>query len=297
MVATIINGSAIARDIRRHVADRVQRFRLNSGRAPGLATILVGDDPASQVYVDNKRRLATECGFGDQHRWLPSNSTRGDIERVIDELAESLEVDGILLQLPVPSVRDSAALIDRIPADKDVDGLGSVNAGRLARHVPGLRPCTPTGVMRLLDTTRITLRGKVAAVVGTSALVGRPMAQMLLERDATVLMAHEYTADLAALTRSADVVITATGVRGLITAEHIRPGATVIDVGITRTANGVVGDVDFERVRQVAGAITPVPGGVGPMTVAVLLSNTITAAEQSVQLTSPSGHRTTAHSA
>lgn len=274
MSARIIDGKAVAAQLRATVAAEVASLE----RAPGLATILVGSDPASAVYVRNKRRLCVQAGLGDHHRHLPAEISQADLERVIDELNSDDDVDGILLQLPLPSHLNARDSIGRIDPAKDVDGLTEINTGRLAQGVPGLRPCTPSGVMHLLDSAGTETEGVNAVVVGRSDLVGRPQAQLLLARNATVTIAHRHTRDLRSVTRSADIVVVAAGVPGLITDEHIKPGATVIDVGIHRTDRGLVGDVDFGRAVSVAGAITPVPGGVGPMTIAMLLRNTVTAA-------------------
>lgn len=297
----LIDGKAIAREVRAKVAAQVAAefgdgSRDGSGdsshggsdsgspesshagsRVPGLATILVGEDPASAVYVANKRRAVREAGMRDFHRSLPAEATQQEVAAVIDELAADPAVSGILLQLPLPKGLDPAALIERIPVGKDVDGLTTLSAGLLARGAPGLRPCTPSGVIELLDAADVPLRGAHAVVVGRSELVGRPMAQLLLQRDATVTVAHSKTADLAAVTRTADILVVAAGVPGLIGAEHVRPGAVVIDVGIHRTPAGLVGDVRADEVDGVAGRITPVPGGVGPMTIAMLLVNTLRA--------------------
>lgn len=273
-----IKGAEIARGIRTRVAERVAAAAA-AGQVPGLATVLVGDDPASAVYVAAKRRAIREAGMRDVHRHLPRHATQAQVATVIDELAAAPDVSGILLQLPLPAQLDAARLIDRIPVTKDVDGLTTASAGRLARGERGLRPCTPTGVIGLLDAEGIELRGARAAVVGWGELVGRPLSQLLLRRGATVTVAHEFTADLAAVTRPADVVVVATGVRGLIGPEHIKRGATVIDVGIHRTSDGLTGDVRATELDGIAGRITPVPGGVGPMTIAMLLVNTLQAAE------------------
>ncbi|MFJ4622492.1 bifunctional 5,10-methylenetetrahydrofolate dehydrogenase/5,10-methenyltetrahydrofolate cyclohydrolase [Streptomyces sp. NPDC088812] len=277
-MTTTIDGARIARDIRARVAEQVARAA-NDGRLPGLATILVGDDPASAVYVAAKRRAIREAGMRDFHRHLPRHATQQAVAKAIDGLAADPEVSGILLQLPLPPQLDAATLIDRIPVTKDVDGLTTASAGRLARDERGLRPCTPSGVIELLDVEGVELKGARVAVVGWGELVGRPLTQLLLRRGATVTVAHEYTADLAAVTRPADVVVVATGVRGLIGSEHVGPGATVIDVGIHRTPDGLTGDVRAAELDGIAGRITPVPGGVGPMTIAMLLVNTLRAAE------------------
>lgn len=279
MMTTRIDGKAIARRIRSRVAEEVAAAFSGAESAPGLATILVGDDPASAVYVANKRRAIREAGMRDFHRSLPEQATQEEVAAVIEELAADPGVSGILLQLPLPKGLDSSALIDRIPVGKDVDGLTTMSAGLLARGEYGLRPCTPSGVMELLDAESVPIRGAHAVVVGRSELVGRPMAQLLLQRDATVTIAHSKTADLASVTSAADILIAAAGVPGLIGASHIKPGATVIDVGIHKTSSGLTGDVTLSEVDGIAGRITPVPGGVGPMTIAMLMVNTLRAAQ------------------
>ncbi|BCB75705.1 bifunctional methylenetetrahydrofolate dehydrogenase/methenyltetrahydrofolate cyclohydrolase FolD [Phytohabitans flavus] len=276
MSATIIDGAAVARRIRAEAAAGVATL----DRPPGLATILVGDDPASAVYVRNKRRLCVEAGMRDLHRHLDGDVTEVDLAAVLDELAQDEAVTGILLQLPLPPHLDAASLIARIPPEKDVDGLTEASAGRLALGRPGLRPCTPAGVLALLDAYQVKLAGAEAVVVGRSDLVGRPMAALLLRRDATVTVCHSRTRDLEAVCRRADVLVVAAGRPGLVGAGAVKPGASVIDVGIHRGPDGLRGDVDFEAVRAVAGAVTPVPGGVGPMTIAMLLANTVTAARR-----------------
>lgn len=275
-MTTKIDGRKIAHRIRARVAEDVASDARH-GLVPGLATILVGDDPASAVYVAAKRRAIREAGMRDFHRALPQDATEEQVAAVIDELAADREVSGILLQLPLPPGLDAAALIDRIPVGKDVDGLTTLSAGRLARGQDGLRPCTPSGVVELLDASGIPIRGAHAAVVGWGELVGRPLAQLLLRRGATVTVAHEHTVDLVAVTRPADILVVATGVRGLIGPEHVKPGATVIDVGIHRTEQGLAGDVRAAELEGIAGWITPVPGGVGPMTIAMLMVNTLRA--------------------
>lgn len=274
MTATVIDGKAVAAAVRESVAREVAELPV----VPGLATVLVGDDPASSVYVRNKRRQCVEAGMRDLHRHLPADIGQDALAAVIDELNADPTVTGILLQLPLPAHLDSAALIARIDPDKDVDGLTPTSAGRLAQGLPGLLPCTPAGVMELLEVYRVPLEGSHAVVVGRSTLVGKPQAQLLLQRNATVTICHSRTRDLPAVCREADVLIAAAGVPGLIGSAAVRPGATVIDVGIHRGADGLCGDVDYEQVREVAGAITPVPGGVGPMTIAMLLRNTVQAA-------------------
>ncbi|MCW2579208.1 MAG: folD [Blastococcus sp.] len=278
MTARVIDGTAVARRVRDDVARGVAELVADGGVAPGLATILIGDDPASEVYVRNKRRLCVETGMRDLHRHLPGDVDQASAAALIDDLAADPAVSGILLQLPTPRSLDSDALIARIPPEKDVDGLTTSNAGLLAQGRPGLRPCTPAGVMTLLDEYDVALSGAEAVVVGRSVLVGKPMAQLLLGRNATVTVCHSRTRDLAEVCRRADVLVVAAGIPGLVGSDAVKPGATVIDVGIHRGEKGLVGDVRFDAVAEVAGAITPVPGGVGPMTIAMLLANTLTAA-------------------
>ncbi len=278
MTARVVDGTAVARQVREEVGRGVEKLVAEGGTAPGLATVLIGDDPASEVYVRNKRRLCVEAGMQDLHRHLPGDVDQASAAALVDELAADPQVSGILLQLPTPRHLDSDALIARIPAEKDVDGLTTSNAGLLAQGRPGLRPCTPAGVMTLLDEYDVPLAGAEAVVVGRSVLVGRPMAQLLLGRNATVTVCHSRTRDLPGVCRRADVLVVAAGMRGLVGRDAIKPGAIVIDVGIHRGDDGLVGDVEFDAVAEVAGAITPVPGGVGPMTIAMLLSNTLVAA-------------------
>jgi methylenetetrahydrofolate dehydrogenase (NADP+)/methenyltetrahydrofolate cyclohydrolase len=278
VTARLIDGTAVARRVREDVARGVEKLVGGGGVAPGLATVLIGDDPASEVYVRNKRRLSVEAGMQDLHRHLPGDVDQATAAALVDELAADPTVSGILLQLPTPKHLDSDALIARIPPEKDVDGLTTLNAGLLAQGRPGLRPCTPAGVMTLLDEYDVPLSGAEAVVVGRSVLVGKPMAQLLLARNATVTVCHSRTRDLAEVCRRADVLVVAAGIPGLVGGDAVKPGATVIDVGIHRGENGLRGDVEFDAAAEVAGAITPVPGGVGPMTIAMLLANTLTAA-------------------
>ncbi|MQA63032.1 MAG: bifunctional methylenetetrahydrofolate dehydrogenase/methenyltetrahydrofolate cyclohydrolase FolD [Actinophytocola sp.] len=275
MGATVIDGREVARSVRERVAEEVARL----AAPPGLATVLVGDDPASALYVRNKRKQCTQAGIRDLHQHLPGDVSQESLSAVIDELNADHDVTGILLQLPLPRHLDPAALIGRIDPDKDVDGLTPISAGRLAQGTNGLRPCTPSGVIELLDAYQVPVEGAEAVVVGRSELVGKPQAQLLLERNATVTICHSRTRDLDAACGRADILIVAAGVPELIRADAIKPGATVIDVGIHRTDDGLRGDVHFETARHVAGAITPVPGGVGPMTIAMLLRNTLAAAQ------------------
>ncbi len=278
MAATLIDGKAIAQDVRAQVARDVAAFAAETGRAPGLATLLVGEDAASAVYVANKRRACAEAGIADLHEHLPATATAAEVAERVAALNEDPACSGILLQRPLPDGLDDAALSALIDPDKDVDGLTPISAGRLLQNVPGLRPCTPVGVIELLDRHQVELRGAEAVVVGRSDLVGKPVAHLLLQRDATVTVCHSRTRDLAAVCARADVLIAAVGVPRLVGAAHVKPGAAVIDVGMNRLPDGLCGDVDFDAVREVAGLLTPVPGGVGPMTIAMLLRNTVAAA-------------------
>jgi methylenetetrahydrofolate dehydrogenase (NADP+)/methenyltetrahydrofolate cyclohydrolase len=277
MAATIIDGKAVAQRVRNEVANAVAELTETAGRRPGLATILVGEDPASAIYIANKRKACAEVGIVDLHRHLTADSSQADIEALIDECNADPDVSGILVQLPVPEGLDGSALTARIAPDKDVDGLTPISAGRLVQGSPGLRPCTPTGVIELLDTYDVAIEGSEAVVVGRSNLVGKPVAAMLLARNATVTMCHSRTRDLPAVCSRGDILIAAVGVPELIGADYVKPGATVIDVGMNRTEDGLKGDVAFDAVRKRAGLITPVPGGVGAMTVAMLLANTVAA--------------------
>jgi methylenetetrahydrofolate dehydrogenase (NADP+) / methenyltetrahydrofolate cyclohydrolase len=278
MSAEIIDGKAIAEQVRREVAAEVAEWVAAGNDPPGLATVLVGDDPASAVYVGGKQKATHEVGMqGFDHR-LPADTPQADVEALLAELNGDPRVSGILLQLPTPDHIDGSALTSLIDPAKDVDGLTPVSAGLLAKGRPGLRPCTPAGCMELLDRYGVELTGAEAVVVGRSDLVGKPVAQMLLARNATVTVCHSRTADLAAHTRRADVLVVAVGRPGTITPDMVKPGAVVVDIGVNRTEQGVVGDVD-RAVADVAGHLTPVPGSVGPMTIAMLLRNTLTAAQ------------------
>jgi methylenetetrahydrofolate dehydrogenase (NADP+) / methenyltetrahydrofolate cyclohydrolase len=276
MTAQVLDGKAVAAAVKAEVAAAVAGM----DHSPGLATVLVGDDPASHTYVKGKRRDAAEVGIRSIHHELPADVDQSELFDLIHQLNEDDGVDGILVQLPLPSHLDGEATVQRIDPGKDVDGLHPFNLGQLVLSRPGLRSCTPSGVMRILDHYGIEIQGKRAVIVGRSFLVGRPLALMLSARgiDATVTIAHSRTNDLEELTRSADILVAAVGVPRLITGSHVRPGATVIDVGINRVEGKLVGDVAYEEAVAVAGAITPVPGGVGPMTRAMLLVNTVTAA-------------------
>jgi methylenetetrahydrofolate dehydrogenase (NADP+)/methenyltetrahydrofolate cyclohydrolase len=284
MGARIIDGKAIAEAVRAEVKTRAEAFVAKSGRAPGLDVILVGDDPASHVYVRNKETAAAKAGLrGAVHR-MPADTSQSTLLAKVRELNAAHEVDGILVQLPVPKHIDPLAVVDALDPGKDVDGLTPHNAGLLWVGRRGLRPCTPAGSIRLLDEIGAKLEGARAIVIGRSNLVGKPIAAMLLERNATVVLAHSKTADLAARVREADIVIAAVGKAEMVRGDWIKDGAIVIDVGINRGADGkLVGDVQFAAAAERASAITPVPGGVGPMTIAMLLSNTVDAAEARVQ--------------
>jgi methylenetetrahydrofolate dehydrogenase (NADP+) / methenyltetrahydrofolate cyclohydrolase len=260
------------------VASGASEFTARHGRPPGLATVLVGDDPASHVYVGSKRKLSEEVGMRSIHHELDASAPPEQLLELIDVLGDDETVDGILVQLPLPDHHDQDAVIARIAPEKDVDGLTAASAGLLAQGRPGLVPCTPQGVMRLIEVAGAEVEGAEAVVVGRSILVGRPLASLLLNASATVTVCHSRTRDLAQVTSRADVLVAAVGSPRMIAAGMVKPGATVIDVGTNRTEDGLVGDVDFEQVQAVAGAITPVPGGVGPMTIAMLLSNTLRAA-------------------
>jgi methylenetetrahydrofolate dehydrogenase (NADP+)/methenyltetrahydrofolate cyclohydrolase len=278
MAARVIDGKAVAAAVRERVKVDLAAFEEEQGRVPGLATVLVGDDPASQIYVRNKRRTTEEMGMRSIHHGPEAGIKEEELLDLVRELNEDEEVDGILVQLPLPAHIDENAIIDAIDPKKDVDGLTPYNAGLLAHGAPGLVSCTPRGVMELLSHEGVELEGAEAVVVGRSKLVGVPVARLLLSANATVTMCHSRTRDLDAVCRRADVLVAAAGVPRLLGAEAVKPGAVVIDVGVNRLEEGVVGDVDYEAAAEVASAITPVPGGVGPMTIAMLLSNTLQAA-------------------
>lgn len=279
-MALILDGKAIAARVRAEIAEEVEAFRKAEGRAPGLDVVLVGDDPASAVYVRNKEKAAQEVGMvGRVHR-LPKTTSEADLLGLVQSLNLDPRVDGILVQFPVPSQIQQARVVATIAASKDVDGLHAESVGHLWGGEPRLVSCTPLGCMRLLAEAQTELRGKRAVVVGRSHLVGKPMAALLLAEDCTVTVAHSRTQDLPSVCREADILVAAVGRAELIRKEHVKPGAIVLDVGMNRGADGkLVGDVAFSEVESIAGAITPVPGGVGPMTIAMLLSNTLKAAK------------------
>jgi len=281
MSAQIIDGKAIAAELRQEIKARVEQRLANGLRAPGLAVVLVGSDSASQVYVGSKRRACEEVGFLSQSYDLPVDTTEESLLKLIDELNDNPKIDGILVQLPLPEHIGTETVIERIHPDKDVDGFHPYNIGRLALRQPVLRPCTPRGIITLLEKTGQKIRGMDAVVVGASNIVGRPMSLELLHAGCTVTTCHRFTKDLEAHVRRADLLIVAVGKIGIVNAEWIKPGAVVIDVAMNRNDEGkLVGDLDFEAARQKAGWITPVPGGVGPMTVATLLQNTADAADE-----------------
>jgi len=277
--AKIIDGKQVSADVRADVGKRVAEFTAATGRKPVLATVIVGDDPASEVYVANKHRACGEAGMESVHHGLAGDTTEAELLELVAALGADDEVDGILVQLPVPDHIDSDRVVAAIDPAKDVDGLSPVSAGLLAGGTPGMVPCTPAGVIELLDRNGTELTGAEAVIVGRSKLVGRPLVSLLLGRNATVTICHSRTRDLEAVCRRADVLIAAVGVAELVGAGHVKPGAVVVDVGINRTEAGLVGDVDFAAVEPIASAITPVPGGVGPMTIAMLMENTLKAAQ------------------
>jgi methylenetetrahydrofolate dehydrogenase (NADP+)/methenyltetrahydrofolate cyclohydrolase len=289
MAATVIDGKAVAASVRERVRGEAERLSAELGRPPGLATVLVGDDPASAIYVRNKRKASEEVGIRSIHHEPDGSISQEELLDLVTELNESDEVDGILVQLPLPEQIDADAIVNALDPAKDVDGLTPTSAGLLARGEPGLVPCTPQGIMELLASAGVDPAGKEAVIVGRSNLVGRPVLSLLLGANATPTICHSRTADLGEVCRRAEILIAAAGRPRLVTAEMIRPGATVIDVGTNRTDDGLVGDVDFDAALEVAGAITPVPGGVGPMTIAMLLANTVRAARLRHQIAATSG--------
>jgi methylenetetrahydrofolate dehydrogenase (NADP+)/methenyltetrahydrofolate cyclohydrolase len=280
--AHVIDGKAIGAAVRDRVASEVGSFKAEAGRIPALATVLVGEDPASQIYIRNKHRACEEAGIRSIHHGLPTETSENELLELVGTLGLHEEVDGILVQLPLPEQIDPDAVVAAIAPGKDVDGLTPLNAGLLAHGTPGLVPCTPAGVMEILRAEDVELEGAEAVVVGRSKLVGVPVARLLLSANATVTTCHSRTRDLAGVCRRADLLVAAVGVPRLLGADAVKPGAVVIDVGMNRTDEGLAGDVDFEAVAEVASVITPVPGGVGPMTIAMLLQNTLVAARSRV---------------
>lgn len=279
-MAQILDGKALAQQIQAARQKDIETWR-SKGRPPGLAVLMVGDNPASAAYVRNKEKACERMGIASLGKHLPTETTQTEVAAEILALNDNPNVDGILVQLPLPAHLNATELLSLIEPEKDADGLHAVNLGKLVRGEPGLRSCTPAGIMRLMSHYNITLTGKKAVVLGRSILVGKPIGLMLLAANATPILAHSKTEQLPELTRSADIVIAAVGVPNLVGQDWIKPGATVIDVGINRVPNletgksRLVGDVDFAAVEPIAGAITPVPGGIGPMTVTMLLENTI----------------------
>jgi methylenetetrahydrofolate dehydrogenase (NADP+)/methenyltetrahydrofolate cyclohydrolase len=278
MTATIIDGKAHAVRLRTAIAEHIPAFRAATARAPGLAVVLVGEDPASSVYVRSKGRATREAGMESIEHRLPADTDTATLLALVADLNADPAIDGILVQLPLPKHVDTQAVLLAIDPDKDVDGFHPVNAGRLATGMPGFVPCTPLGCVMLLKSVHDSLAGMDAIVIGRSNIVGKPMAQLLIAESCTVTVAHSRTRDLPGRVRAADIVVAAVGIPALVKGDWIKPGATVIDVGINRTETGLVGDVDFAEAVEVAGAITPVPGGVGPMTIACLLRNTYVSA-------------------
>lgn len=279
-MAKILDGKALAKKIKAELQERVESLEPKINRPPGLAVLMVGDDPASAVYVRNKEKSCAKVGIASYGRHFPAQTTQAELIETIQQLNQDPRVDGILVQLPLPEGLDSISLLYQIAPDKDVDGLHPTNMGQLVRGEKGLRSCTPAGVMRLLEEYDIDCQGKQAVVLGRSILVGKPMALMLLEANSTVTIAHSQTQNLEAVVRDADIIVAAVGRPQMISREMVKPGAVAIDVGINRVTDSqgnskLVGDFDFEAVESVAGFITPVPGGVGPMTVAMLLQNTV----------------------
>lgn len=277
----LLDGKAAAAELRQALGLQVKTLTAAYGRAPHLAVILVGDDPASQVYVRNKERACDQTGIASSAYRLPADTSQADLEALVSKLNADPGVDGILVQAPLPKQLDLLAVQSLVDPAKDVDGFHPVNVGRLAVGLPGLRACTPAGVMVLLERYNISCSGKKAVVLGRSNIVGKPMALMLAEAtpmaNATVTICHSRTKDLAAECRQADILVAAIGKARMITKDMVKPGAVVVDVGMNRTEQGLCGDVDFEQVKEVASAITPAPGGVGPMTIALLLNNTVRA--------------------
>lgn len=291
MSGQLLDGKALAKTIKTELADDVIEFIENNSTVPKLAAVLVGDDPASDVYVRNKRRSCEQVGIESELHRLPVATDQEDLLNLVAKLNKSNEVHGILVQLPLPDHIDATKVLDAIHPWKDVDAFHPENVGRLSQGRPRFLPCTPHGVMQILHRNNISVQGKNVAIVGRSDIVGKPLAMMLAQKtshlgpdasNATVTLCHSRTTDLASVARQADILVAAIGVAKFITPEMVKPGAAVIDVGINRTESGLVGDVDFEAVREVAGHITPVPGGVGPLTVAMLMQNTLTAARLQV---------------
>ena len=282
-MATVIDGKGLAAKMRAEAAKDVATLK-RAGVNPGLAVVLVGDDQASATYVRSKLRDCEECGIASFDYKLPADASQDEILQLVRNLNDDSKITGILVQMPLPSHLAAEEIIEAISPLKDVDGFHPTSLGRLVRGLSGLRPCTPAGIMAMLDEYNIELAGKNAVIVGRSSIVGKPMAHMLLERDATISVAHSHTRNLDEICRSADILVVACGIARLVKGDWVRPGATVIDVGMDRDEDGrLCGDVDYDEVFNVAGAITPVPGGVGPMTRAMLMSNVVTAARMQAE--------------
>ncbi len=279
MPVTIIDGKAVAASIREDAAARAAEYREKFGRAPGLAVVIVGDDPASRVYVNNKKKACAGCGIYSEEHALPATTTEDELLDLVRRLNADPKIDGVLVQLPLPNHISEDKVIEAISPSKDVDGFHPINVGSLMVGKPALRPCTPAGIMELIHRTGIELKGKRAVVVGRSNIVGKPVSIMLLAEHATVTICHSRTEDLPSVCREADVLVVAVGRPKMVKGDWIKPGAVVIDVGTNRVGGKkLVGDVDFDEAVEVAGAITPVPGGVGPMTIAMLMKNCVEAA-------------------
>ena len=280
MAATIIDGKAVSKKIRLQLTEEVAEFKAKTGITPGLAVVLVGEDPASQTYVRNKEKSTVKAGMYSEVHRLSADTSEEQLLNLVEKLNQDIKIHGILVQLPLPKHIDETKVLNAINPRKDVDGFHPVNAGHLFIGQDSFIPCTPHGIMELLADEGVDLKGKQAVVVGRSNIVGKPVAMLLLQQHATVTICHSRTADLGAITRQADVLVVAVGRPNFITGDMIKPGAVVIDVGINRLDQGLVGDVDFESAKAVAGSITPVPGGVGPMTITMLLKNTLAAAQK-----------------
>ena len=284
MTATLLDGKAMSRQIQTEIAEEIADFIQNNGTVPCLAAVLVGDDPASEVYVRNKRRACERVGVESQFHHLPADTSQEDLLNLVAKLNKDHKVHGILVQLPLPVQIDTRRVLHAVAPHKDVDAFHPENVGLLVQGNPRFLPCTPHGVQQLLERSGIEIAGQNVVIVGRSDIVGKPLANMLVQRgkggDATVTLCHSRTKDLPSVTRQADILVAAIGKAKFVTADMVKPGAAVIDVGINRTDDGLVGDVDFDAVKEVAGHITPVPGGVGPLTIAMLLYNTLAAARQ-----------------
>ncbi|MDR3592113.1 MAG: bifunctional methylenetetrahydrofolate dehydrogenase/methenyltetrahydrofolate cyclohydrolase FolD [Negativicutes bacterium] len=279
MTAKLLDGNQIAAVIRQDVAKEVEKLRQEEDITPGLAVVIVGENPASKVYVNRKHKACEETGIYSEVIRLPDTTTEDELSAVLKGLNCDGRINGILVQLPLPKHINTERILDQIRPDKDVDGFHPLNVGNLSIGREGLVPCTPHGVIKMLEISGIPVEGKRAVIIGRSNIVGKPMANLLLARNATVTVCHSRTADLPAVAREGDLLVAAIGKPGFVTKDMVKPGATVIDVGINRVGDKLVGDVDFAAVREVAGAITPVPGGVGPLTIAMLLFNTVKAAK------------------